>query len=89
MIGDEGAAPAFTDVPFGADTGVLSIDPSVNYDVYVTATGDTTPAISVTGFDPEAGQVLDIIARDAAGMEMGPQVLLINYDDLSACAVAP
>jgi hypothetical protein len=89
MIGDEGADPAFTDVPFGADTGVLSIDPSVNYDVYVTATGDTTPAISVTGFDPEAGQVLDIIARDATGMEMGPQVLLINYDDLSACAVAP
>jgi len=89
MIGDEGADPAFTDVPFGADTGVLSIDPSVNYDVYVTATGDATPAISVTGFDPAAGQVLDIIARDATGEEVGPQVLVIDYDSLDACVVAP
>lgn len=89
MIGDEGADPAFTNVPFGADTGVLSVDPSANLDIYVTAAGSTTPAISVTGFDPAPGQILDVIARDAAGMEMGPQVLLIDYDALNACAVAP
>jgi len=89
VIGDEGADPAFTNVPFGADTGVLSIDPSVNYDVYVTATGSAVPAISVTGFDTTPGQVLDIIARDATGEEVGPQVLVIDYDALDACAVAP
>ena len=92
LIGDEGAGPLFTDVPFGADTGVLSVDPAQNLDIYVTATGDTTPAISVTGFDPTPGLVLDVVARDADPMdmdEMGPQVLLINYDDLNACVVAP
>ena len=89
MIGDEGVAPAFTDVPFGADTGVLSVDPAQNLDIYVTATGDTTPAISVTGFNPEPGMVLDVVARDATGMEMGPQVLVIDYDNLTECAVAP
>ena len=86
-IGDEGAAPAFVDVPFGADTGVLSIDPNVNYDVYVTATGDTTPAISVPGFDPAPGAVLDVIARDPMGMETLPQPLIIDYGNLTACAV--
>ncbi len=87
-IDGEGVAPAFTDVPFGADTGVLSIDPSVNYDVYVTATGSIVPAISVTDFDTTPGQVLDIIARDATGEEVGPQVTVIDYDLLDACVVA-
>ena len=88
MIGDEGVVPAFTDVPFAASTPVLSVDPAANLDIYVTAAGSTTPAISVTGFNPEAGQVLDVIARDATGAETAPQVLLINYDALDACAVA-
>ena len=90
-IGDEGADPAYINVAFGASTPVLSIDPSVNYDVYVTATGDTTPAISVTGFDTTPGQILDIVARDAddSGEEVGPQVLVIDYDALDACVVAP
>ena len=89
MIGDEGAAAAFTDVPYGASTPILSVDASVNYDIYVTATGSTTPAISVTGFDPAQGAILDVIARDATGAEMAPQVLVIDYDALNACAVAP
>ena len=89
MIGDEGVAPLFTDVPFGADTGVLSVDTEQNLDIYVTAAGDTTPAISVTGFNPEPGMVLDVVARDATGMEMGPQVLVIDYENLTPCAVAP
>jgi hypothetical protein len=91
MIGDEGADPAFTDVPFGADTGVLSVDTEQNLDIYVTGAGDTTPAISVTGFDPVPGMVLDVVARDADPMnveETGPQVLLIDYDTLNECVVA-
>lgn len=86
MIGDAGAIE-FSDVPFGADTGILSVDPAANLDIYVTAAGDLTPVISVTGFDPAAGQVLDVIARDATGMEMLPQVLLIDYDALNECVV--
>lgn len=80
--------PAFTDVPFGADTGVLSIAPDT-YDVYVTATGSKTPAISVPGFVLAGGDVLDVVARDATDAEMGPQPLVINYDALDACVVAP
>lgn len=79
----------FIDVPFGASTPVLSVDPSVNYDIYVTATGDTTPAISVTGFDTAPGQILDVVARDAFGTETAPQVLAIDYDALNACVVTP
>lgn len=79
----------FLDVPFGASTPVLSVDPAVNYDIYVTAAGDTNPAISVTGFDTNPGQILDVIARDATGMEMGPQVLAIDYETVNACVVTP
>lgn len=88
MIGDEGADPAFTDVPFGASTPVLAADTEQNLDIYVTATGDTTPAISVTGFNPEPGMVLDVIARDATGAETLPQVEIIDYDNLTECTVA-
>jgi hypothetical protein len=87
VIGDEGAI-VFADVPFAASTPVLSVDPAANLDIYVTAAGSTTPAISVTGFNPEPGQVLDVIARDATGEETGPQVLVVDYDALDACVVA-
>jgi hypothetical protein len=80
--------PAFTDVPFGADTGVLSIAPDT-YDVYVTATGSKVPAISVPGFILSGGDVLDVVARDATDAEMGPQPLVIDYETLDACVVAP
>jgi hypothetical protein len=83
-IGD--SDPDFSDVPFGADTGVLSIAPDT-YDVYVTATGSKTPAISVPGLALAGGQVLDVIARDATGAETGPQPLVIDYDALTACPV--
>lgn len=82
--------PDFADVAFGSDTGVLSIDPNVNYDVYVTAAGNKTPAISVVGFDPDAGSVIDIIARDVAGgLSLDSTALLVRYDDDSVadCAV--
>ena len=77
----------FGDVPFGADTGVLRIDASVNYDVYITAAGGEAAAIEVLGFDPEAGAVLDIIARDPAtdGSEgTNPLPLIVSYDDTLA-----
>jgi hypothetical protein len=80
--------PAFTDVPLGADTGVLSIAPDT-YDVYVTATGSKVPAISVPGFILSGGDVLDVVARDATDAEMGPQPLVIDYETLDACVVAP
>ena len=74
----------FADIPFGADTGILSIDASVTYDVYVTAAGGDTPAIEVPGFAPAAGAVLDIIARDPQtdGSEgPNPQLTIVSYDD--------
>ena len=49
----------------------------------------TTPAISVTGFDPAPGQVLDVAARDPMGMETLPQALVLDYDALSTCVVTP
>ena len=80
--------PAFMDVPFGADTGVLSIAPGT-YDVYVTAADSKTPAIAVPGFPLAGGQVLDVVARDAMGMEVGPQPLVIDYAAVNACVVTP
>lgn len=83
--------PAFEDVPFGADTGVLSIATGT-YDVYVTAADSKVPAIAATGVEFFGGEVWDIIARDPApmSMEMGPQPLIIDYDgDLASCSVAP
>jgi len=86
LPGDEGVVPAFSDVPFGADTGVLRIEPGVTYDAYVTATGSTVPAISLTDFTPANGQVLEVIARDAFGAEMAPQALIIDYDAIDNCS---
>jgi len=33
--------------------------------------------------------VLDVIARDATGAEVGPQPLVVDYDALTACVVTP
>lgn len=77
----------FLDVPFGASTPVLSVDPAVNYDIYVTLAGDPNPAITATGFDTNPGQVLDVIARDAFGAETAPQAEVIDYDLVTACVV--
>lgn len=83
------ATPNFANVPFGADTGVLSIGAGT-YDVYVTANGSKVPAIAVTGVEFTGGEVWDVLARDpiTGSMEMGPQALVIDYDDVSACSVA-
>jgi hypothetical protein len=93
----ETSEPAFEDVPFGADTGVLSIPVALDgsgttYDVYVTAADSKVPAIAAPGIEFFGGEVWDVIARDPApdSMEMGPQPVIIDYNgDLDACVVAP
>lgn len=85
------ASPAFSSVPFGADTGMLEIAPGT-YDVYVTAAGSKIAAIAATGITFSGGEVWDVIARDSApmSMETGPQPLIIDYDSgLPTCTVAP
>lgn len=86
-----GVEPAFADVPFGANTGVLSIAPGL-YDVYVTGADSKVPAIAATDVALSGGEVWDVIARDAEPgnvEENGPQPIIVDYDtDLPACAVA-
>jgi len=84
------ATPDFADVPFGADTGMLTIDPSTSNDVYVTAAGSKTPAIAVQGFVATAGAILDIVARDQAdGLALDPAPLIVSYDDTLADCPTP
>ena len=80
-------ANGFCNVPFGADTGVLKIQPGVTYDVFVTAAGSTEAAITIPDFTPANGQVLEVIARDAFGEETLPQALVIDYDAVEDCVV--
>jgi hypothetical protein len=79
--------PDFAGVTFGADTLQLSIDPSLDYDAFVTLAGDKTPAISLTGLMFDGGEVLDVLARDpiAADGETLPQPVIIDYSTVAAC----
>ena len=85
---DADTTPSFAAVPFGADTGILSIEPGT-YDVYVTPAGDKgTVAIEVQDLPLDGGQVLDVIARDPLddGSEGPlPQLIVIDYSALPAC----
>jgi hypothetical protein len=87
-FGDPAVTPAFGDVPFGADTGILSIAPGV-YDVYVTPAGDKgTVAINVPNLSLAGGAVLDVIARDPAtnGSEGAlPQLIVIDHSSIADC----
>jgi hypothetical protein len=76
--------PAFAGVPFGADTTQLSIAPGI-YDAYVTVAGSKVPAIELPDLNFVGGEVLDVIARDATGGEVGPQTLIIDYSSVPAC----
>lgn len=79
------AEPAFPGVPFGAETTQLSIE-NLMYDAYVTPAGTKTAAISLTGLDFTAGgAVLNVIARDPAEGETGPQAFVIDYSALTPC----
>ncbi len=88
-LNDASVTPSFGDVPFGADTGILSIAPGV-YDVYVTPAGDKgVVAIELQDVTFSGGEVLDVIARDPAtdGSEGAlPLPLIIDYAAVPACA---
>lgn len=59
-------APAFAGVPFKASTGYVSL-PAGSFEVTVTPTGTTMPAIGPATFEFANGDVLTVVARDAAG----------------------
>jgi hypothetical protein len=69
--------PAFTNVPFRADTGYVPLPPG-QYDVTVTPTGTTDAAIGPLTVDLEAGGVYGVIARDAAGGGLPLDVILLD-----------
>ncbi len=73
--------PALTNIPFGANTGFLSLD-SGTYDVTVVPAGTTDAAIGPATIAIEAGSVYTAIARDARGGG-GPLnlILLDAFDD--------
>lgn len=74
------SSPAFTAVPFKADTGYVSL-PAGTYDVSVTQTGLTIPAIGPIELTLQAGGVYVAIARDSAGPDF--PLGLITLDDLA------
>ena len=87
-LNDAATVPAFAAVPFGADTGILSIAPGT-YDVYVTPAGDKgVVAIEVQNLALSGGEVLEVIARDpeiGGGEGPLPQLIVIDYASLTAC----
>jgi len=74
------STPAFTAVPFKTDTGYVSLREGT-YDVSVTQTGSTIPAIGPVPLNLEAGGVYVAIARDSAGPNF--PLGLITLDDLA------
>lgn len=76
----EASTPAFTAVPFKADTGYVSL-PTGTYDVSVTPTGSTIPAIGPIELTLQASGVYVAIARDSAGPDS--PLGLITLDDLA------
>ncbi len=60
------ATPAFSDVPFKADTGYVSLAEG-SYDVIITPTGTKTEAIKATLMF-ENGKVYTAVARDGVGL---------------------
>jgi hypothetical protein len=74
------AMPAFTNVPFAADTGYVSLAAG-NYDVSVTPTGSKTAAIGPVSITVANSGVYTVAARDAVGG--GVPLSVIPLDDLA------
>jgi hypothetical protein len=71
-------APAFSGIEFPADTGFVSLGAG-EYDVFVTLSGDTTPAIAVEGIAFAGGEVITAIASDPAEGETLPGLVVIDH----------
>ena len=69
--------PTFAAVPFKAETGFVSLAPA-DYDVVVTATGDTMPAIGPITITVEAGEIYTAIARDEVGVTTPLNLILLD-----------
>lgn len=80
-ITDPAVAPAFAGVEFGASTGFVALPPG-EYDVFVTLADGTTPAIAVPGAVFDGGDVITVIASDAAGDETAPGLIVIDHVEL-------
>jgi Domain of unknown function (DUF4397) len=77
------ATAAFTDVPFGAETGFVGVSPGT-YDVYVTpANVPETLAIAAPGVSVAASGIYTAIARDNTGGAGGVPLGLILLDDFA------
>ena len=72
------ATPAFSAVPFQAETGYVSLEAG-DYDVVVTPTGTTTAAIGPVTISIANGGIYTAIARDEVGL--GTPLGLILLDD--------
>lgn len=83
VAGETLAAPALAEVPFGAESGYLSVAPG-SYDIaIVPAGGDPlAPAIGPLPIALQAGGIYTVVARDAAGGG-GPFDVISLDDDLN------
>ena len=75
-----GATPAFTNVPFKADTGYVDLAAG-SYEVSVTPTGSKTAAIGPLAITVVNGGVYTVAARDAVGG--GVPLSVITLDDFN------
>lgn len=75
-----GAAPAFSGVPFLADTGYVELAPG-SYDVVVTGAGSTVPAIGPVTLTLDGGGLYTAAAIDQVNGGVPPTLLLL--DDLA------
>jgi len=70
--------PEFSDVEFRTSTGFVALSPG-DYDVFVTLTGETAPAISLEGASFDGGDVISAIASDPADGETSPGLIVIDH----------
>jgi len=76
------AVPAFTDIPFKAETGYVALNEG-DYQVRVTPTGSKTVVIDTGSLSLSTGNVYTAIARDATPSETPGTFGLILLDDFN------